>query len=339
MKSLPVVLHLIDDTTAGGVMQVLDFLRSDPEMARTATHKVEKVKRGAILSRLAYADVVVSHQTVSWSLLPALLALRTRFARTPLIHVEHSYTDGFVAHNVLRKRRFLLLLELAYGLFDRVVAVSNGQADWMVANRLLRGEKLSTIQSCVALDSFRSLPVPQNPSRVFAAIGRLDRQKGFDTLIAAFRACSDPDIALHIIGEGAEETTLKQLAGDDTRIVFKGFQENTATALAPVDVVIMPSRWEAYGLVAIETLAAGRKLLCSNIDGLCDHAQLGAVLFDAKNTLALKELISQEARSGSAGRHGVSRQMTLGLEDRFRECWSYLLFEVEARSPGEIAIV
>ncbi|MGB5864869.1 MAG: glycosyltransferase [Sulfitobacter sp.] len=330
MKTRPVLLHLIDDTTAGGVMQVLNFLRSDPEMARTATHKVEKVKRGAIFSRLEQADVIVSHQTVSWSVLPSLLALRTRFARTPLIHVEHSYTDAFVAHNVTHKRRFICLLKLAYGFFDRVVSVSNGQANWMVANRLLHGEKLSTIQSCVALDAFRSLPVPKNASRVFGAIGRLDDQKGFDALIKAFRECSDPDIALHIIGEGAQEDALKFLAGDDSRIVFKGFQENTAAALAPIDVVVMPSRWEAYGLVAIEALTAGRRLLCSNIDGLCDHEPLGAILFDAKNVLALKELILHEARFVRTDEQSVTGRMTLRLENRFRECWRHLLSEVGA---------
>lgn len=331
MKELPTVLHLVDDTTAGGVMRVLDFLRSDPEMAKTATHEVKFVKRGSLSWPVGAADVVVSHLTVSWSALPSLMTLRMRFARVPLIHVEHSYTEGFVAHNVTHKRRFIRLLKTAYGLFDRVVSVSKGQADWMIASRLIRGEKLSTIQSCVDLDAFRSLPASTNQARVFGAIGRLDGQKGFDTLIKAFRQCADPDIALHIIGEGAEEVALRSLAGDDPRIVFRGFYEDATAALASIDVVVMPSRWEAYGLVAIETLASGRRLLCSNIDGLRDHEQRGAVLFDGKNASILRELITHEARCGRIDAPNWSKQKTLQLESRFREAWHHMLREVDVQ--------
>ena len=109
------------------------------------------------------------------------------------------------------------------------------------------------------------------------AIGRLDRQKGFDTLISAFRHCKAQDLALHIYGEGAEEADLRRLAGDDRRIQFKGFASDPSAALAAVDVVAMPSRWEAYGLVALEALAAQRMLLVSGLDGLADHVATGAV--------------------------------------------------------------
>lgn len=325
MKQLPKILHLVDDTTAGGVMRVLDFLRTDREMAQTADHEVRPVKRGKIIGRLGPADVIVSHLAVSWRSLPALTALRATHPRTPLVHVEHSYTKGFVTHNVTNPLRFKSLLKLAYSLFDRIVCVSNGQADWMVASRLVHTDKLTTIQSCVDLSAFRALPAPAGPARVFAAIGRLDDQKGFDTLIKAFRRCADPDIELHIIGEGGQETALRTLAGPDSRIVFRGFQSDPVTALAGVDVVLMPSRWEAYGLVAVEALAAGRRLLCHNIDGLNDHARHGGVMMDATNLEELAELISREVKWGNAAREGSVVRTTRQLENQFRDCWQFML--------------
>ncbi|KIN60371.1 Glycosyltransferase [Sulfitobacter noctilucae] len=328
MKHLPKVLHLIDDTTAGGVMRVLDFLRSDSAMAQTADHKVKSVKRGTILGNLGPADVIVSHLAVSWRSLPALVGLRASHPRTPLVHVEHSYTEGFMTHNVPSHRRFKTLLKLAYSFFDWIVCVSNGQANWMVSNRLVHTDKLSTIQSCVDLSAFRALPAPTGPARVFGAIGRLDHQKGFDTLIKAFRQCSDPDIQLHIIGEGAEEPALKALAGNDRRIVFRGFQSDPVTAIANVDVVLMPSRWEAYGLVAVEALAAGRRLLCHDVDGLSDHAQHGGVMMETGNIKELSALIAREAKDGSQLKEGSIVRTTQQLENRFRDCWQYMLREV-----------
>jgi glycosyltransferase involved in cell wall biosynthesis len=328
MKQLPTVFHLIDDTTAGGVMRVLDFLRSDRDMAQTADHRVKSVTRGKIIGTLGPADVIVSHLAVSWRSLPSLVALRASHPRTPLVHVEHSYTEGFMTHNVPSDRRFKNLLKLAYSFFDRIVCVSNGQANWMVSSRLVHTDKLSTIQSCVDLTAFRALPAPTGPARVFGAIGRLDDQKGFDTLIKAFRQIPDADIALHIIGEGAQEPALKALAGTDSRIVFRGFQSDPVTALNEVDVVLMPSRWEAYGLVAVEALAAGRRLLCHNIDGLSDHARHGGVMMETANIKELSALIANEANGNGNIEEGSIVRTTRQLENRFRDCWQFMLREV-----------
>ena len=71
-------------------------------------------------------------------------------------------------------------------------------------------------------------------------------------------------------------TINSRLANGDPRIEFKGFAPAPVAAMAAVDIVAMPSRWEAYGLVAIEALAAKRNLLVSSIDGLKDHLEKGA---------------------------------------------------------------
>ena len=65
----------------------------------------------------------------------------------------------------------------------------------------------------------------------------------------------------------------------------------------------MPSRWEAYGLVAIEALAAGCKLVCSDVDGLSDHVDFGADLLagnDVTEWIQAIERLSIETRRLSA---------------------------------------
>ena len=270
------VLHLVDDTTAGGVIRVLDHILTAPALAEQADHSLRCVKRGSLLSARLDADVIVSHLAISWRALPMLVALRLMHPRTPLIHVEHSYTDHFTRHNVTRKGRFATLLRTAYALFNHVVAVSHAQGAWLVGTGAVKPAALSVIQSCVDLSAFRALAAPAGPVRVIGAIGRLDDQKGFDILVRAFRRTTNPDIALHIYGEGAQESSLRALAEDDPRIRFKGFAPDPVAAMAAVDAVAMPSRWEAYGLVAIEALAAQRPLLVNGIDGLTDHIPNGA---------------------------------------------------------------
>ncbi|GAA6200268.1 glycosyltransferase [Aquicoccus sp. SU-CL01552] len=278
--SRPRVVHLVDDTTAGGVMRVLDHILTAPEMGEMAQHDLVQVTRGRMSLKRIEADVIVSHLAVSWRALPMLAALRARHPRTPLVHVEHSYTQGFTAANVRRKRRFATLLRLSYRLFDRVVAVSRAQGDWLIRSGAVPAASLRVIRSCVDLSAFRALDPTKGRPRVIGAIGRLDRQKGFDTLIRAFRHLPDPDLSLHVHGEGPERDRLCALAGDDPRIRFMGFATDPVAAMQSVDVVAMPSKWEAYGLVAIEALCAKRCLLINPVDGLTDHIPHGAQAVD-----------------------------------------------------------
>ncbi len=285
------VVHLVDDTTAGGVMRVIDHITTSPELARTAAHSLRVVARGSLGIGRINADVIVSHLSVSWRNLPMFIALRAANARSSLVHVEHSYTECFVALNVTHRKRFATLLRTTYALFDRVVAVSHAQGQWLSARGYARADALHVIQSCTDMSAFRQLETRKGPVRVIGAIGRLDRQKGFDTLVAAFRNCPHQNIALHIYGEGSEEETLRRMAQNDERIRFMGFASDPVKAMAAVDAVVMPSRWEAYGLVAIEALSAGRDLLVNAVDGLKDHEMRGALVVPNPSVRAWRNAI------------------------------------------------
>ncbi|WP_424987224.1 glycosyltransferase family 4 protein [Microbulbifer sp. S227A] len=291
----PRVVHLVDDTTAGGVMRVLDFLSSSAALAEVADHEIRTIDRGRALPGRIGADIIVSHLAISWRALPMLLALRMGHVYTPLIHVEHSYTERFVALNVPRKRRFATLLKTSYALFNRVVAVSNGQRDWLLRQGHVRADRAVTIQSCVDLSGFRAVPATGKPLRVLGAIGRLDRQKGFDLAIRALRQMPSLPVELHFYGQGDQEPLLRELADGDGRIRFMGFAPDPVAAMASVDAVVMPSNWEAYGLVAIEALSARRPVLVNAIDGLLDHRQHGARVVPEMTVAAWSKAIREMA--------------------------------------------
>ena len=323
MRSLRVV-HLVDDTTAGGVMRVLDHLLTAPELSLDADHSLRVVDRKTLLTGPVKADVIVSHLAISWRILPMLLSLRARHSRTALIHVEHSYTEGFVAANVTRHRRFSLLLRITYRLFNRVVAVSHAQGQWLERSGAVRASALTVIQSCVDLAAFRAVDPVVAPIRVIGAIGRLNRQKGFDTLIKAFRRTTRPDITLHIYGEGAEEQALRRAAEGDPRIRFMGFVADPIAAIEAVDAVAMPSIWEAYGLVAIEAMSAGRQLLVNKVDGLVDHVAHGAIPVGDGSVDAWHREISNLV-DGRTAQDPVTYQQSLRWEHMFALKWRSVL--------------
>ena len=141
-----------------------------------------------------------------------------------------------------RKKRFLALMRVAYALFDTIVAVSHAQADWMQERNLAAADAIRVIHPTVDMRPLAAVPARSGAPRVIGAIGRLDRQKGFDILIEAFRLCPEEDARLLIFGEGSEREALERLAAGDTRIAFLGHVASPEEAYGAVDVVAMPSR-------------------------------------------------------------------------------------------------
>ena len=216
------IYHLVDDAGFGGVNRMLDHLTR--ALGTEEKHELVRVKRGQLSPpRLADASHIVSHLSVCWKNMPLMTALRARYAETPLIHVEHSYSERFVTARVENRERFETLLSAAYAMFDRIVAVSARQGNWL-GRKFVGPDRLAVIEPCVELDDFFALPDRiAGRKTVIGAIGRFDTQKGFDILIEGLRKSDRQDIEIHFYGQGEEEKRLKKLAGYDPRIVFKGY--------------------------------------------------------------------------------------------------------------------
>lgn len=306
-------------------MRVLDYILTSPDMAQIADHRRVTVTRGAVRALAFDCDMIVSHLAISWRTLPALLAIRLANRSTRFVHVEHSYTEAFVQHNVTNTGRFGVLLRAGFAIFDTIIAVSNAQADWFARGGYCPVDKIQTIRSCVDLSAFDQLERRPTRPRIIGAIGRLDRQKGFDLLIKGFRTLPDKDVALHIYGTGDEFKTLRDLAGGDPRITFKGFSPDPVRTYENVDMVVLPSRWEAYGLVAIEALCAQRIVLCADIDGLRDHKDYGAHLFNAHSPHAITETLAQMINTPPTASIQPSLPIGQAAERAFLEGWKTLI--------------
>ncbi|ETX14302.1 glycosyl transferase [Roseivivax halodurans JCM 10272] len=270
------IVHLVDDTPPESLGRYLDFLTGSSEMG-FGRHMVVPVLKNRAGGLSIEADVIVSHLPISWRGMPGLMSLRARHTGTPMVHVEHEYCEGFAEANVAGKRRFKTLLASAYSMFDRVVAVSPSQAAWFLRLGVVSKGELTVIPPSVDLASFRAVPAPGGPARVFGAIGPFQTQTGFDLLVRAFRRVEDPSLRLRLIGDGPERETLETFAKGDPRIEIRPFGANRAAALAGVDAVAMPSRWEPFGLGALEARAAGRTVIAAHVDGLADQAFEGVL--------------------------------------------------------------
>jgi len=99
------------------------------------------------------------------------------------------------------------------------------------------------------------------------SLGRLNKAKGMDLLIAAFRASAPRDAVLAILGEGEELATLQRLAGGDARIRLLGYRTDVNAALHAMDLFVSPSREEAFPLAILEAMRAGLPLIATATQG------------------------------------------------------------------------
>jgi len=261
-------VHLLDDVALGGVTVALKNFQ-DLRLQKIAQIDTRTVSPQNSIAPKIQADIIIIHFTMAWNKLLFLASLRVRNPNVRVILVEHSYTKGFERYNVKWHLRFRQMLRIAYALCDQVVAVSEGQAKWLSSFCLRRN--LKVISQSRPLKEFDQLALTEySKSRpvIFGAIGRFHRQKGFDNLITAFRAAAMENAKLRIAGYGDDEDKLRALTAGDSNIEFVGKVSDAASFYQSVDVVAIPSRWEAFGLVASEAMAAGKFVIAADTDGL-----------------------------------------------------------------------
>ena len=178
---------------------------------------------------------------------------------------------------------------------DSVVSVSQH-----ALNEHLRRHYLEDLPATVIYNiqgAFKSfLPQTRNgqlsADLVFGFIGRVEEEKGIETLLAATRQLHRSNWKLKIAGKGLDGYVDKLARRfPDSRIEWLGFTD-AAKFYSSVDVVVIPSLWgEPLPYVCVESLHAGRSLICASSGGIPEIARLSHLVefFPAGHENALAE--------------------------------------------------
>lgn len=104
----------------------------------------------------------------------------------------------------------------------------------------------------------------------FVAMGRLEHQKGFDTLLKAFSLVRGSSNAkLIIFGNGSlreKLTLLINKLGLQDSVDLPGYTANPISQMAAATAFVLSSRFEGFGLVIVEALASGTRVVSTDCD-------------------------------------------------------------------------
>ena len=132
-------------------------------------------------------------------------------------------------------------------------------------------------------------------------VGRLEEKKGVDTLIKAISIIVEKygcNYSLDVYGEGSCRGNLEEmvhLLRLEQFVHFKGYQEKEKIeeAFINADITVVPSKYEAFGLVVIEAMNKGCPLICSDIETFTEivSQDYNGVLFRNQDSGDLAEKI------------------------------------------------
>ena len=268
------VMHLIPNMTGGGAERlVFDWPESQDEIEITKTYLNELLpnkrfvlNRFMLIKRL-FKEVhrIKPHIIHTHLSLPFYLGaiLKFRFG-IKWIHTEHN------TYNRRQKYRVIVLIDkILYKYCDLIVAISSGTKKRV---QKIYSDKLNliVIDNGIKLRNIGKNSPIQGRGLKIASVGSLSYQKGYDIAINQLSNLKNLEIKqYHIYGKGEMYGELLGLiAKSKLDIRLMGWTDDIDKVFDDADVLLIPSRWEGFGLVAVEALSTGTPIIISDVDGM-----------------------------------------------------------------------
>ena len=189
-------------------------------------------------------------------------------------HYHNDYSDKWDENALCLERRLAAITDAGLAVSSAVadhVADRVGLSCELAENGIDRGRVI-----CGDRAAGRALLGATGADLVVGLVGRVCRQKGIDTFVeAAIRSLAEvPRARFAVIGDAEDADLMAAMtarieeAGQGDRIRFVGHCEAIADVLAALDLLATPSRWEGFGLMLAEAMAAGVPVVASEVGGI-----------------------------------------------------------------------
>ena len=193
----------------------------------------------------------------------------------PIITTEHGNAMGHIRRHRVLWRYILERFDLLF--CDQILANSYASLDAVHQAYKFPIAKIKVLYLGINLQQFK-LKLTHSSTMVTRRIGYVGRisnsHKGVDFIPHVARGLLDrgvQDIEFIIIGDGPDRKKVETLCcklGVSHLFSFIGFRQDIETILPTLDVLLMPSRFEPFGLSALEALAVGVPVVGFDVDGL-----------------------------------------------------------------------
>ena len=314
------VAHLLKSPGRGGVPKVVEALIRHTETSRVATHAFY-LKPGQDADPLAGLDIPIRTATSASkaSAMTDLVAFLDRY-RIDILHTHsfrpnlygriagavlrpsglriaahyhNDYDDKWDADALLVERRLSAITDAGFAV-SSAVAAHVAERVGLVCEIAQNGIDRRRVTGG-SRDAGRCALGLGNMDQVVGLVGRVCRQKGIDIFVeAAIRIAGTlPRTQFVVLGDVEDKDLATSLlarietAGLGQRIRLAGYRPDMADMFAALDLLVAPSRWEGFGLMLAEAMAAGVPVLASAVGGIPEVLGEAGLLIPPEDPAAL----------------------------------------------------
>jgi len=212
-----------------------------------------------------------------------------KLLKKPLVSTFHStelerkqFNNGKAIPQILEYEDQLLQFS------DHIIVCSDYMKNILIKRRSDRNKSISVIPNGIIIEDFsktlsrddalKRFPFIKTP--FLLGMGRLVKEKGFHVLIESFSQIhkNHPTLKLVLAGMGPYESEIKQmvdLKGLESKVIFVGFLNELErnTLLSKCEILVVPSLYEPFGIVALEGMVSAKPVLAFKTGGLTEILQ------------------------------------------------------------------
>jgi glycosyltransferase involved in cell wall biosynthesis len=220
-----------------------------------------------------------------------------------------------------------------YGLYDRVIAISQGIADVLLEEGVVE-HKLVCVRSAVDVETYQKrcdkswfnaeFDLPEN-ALVMATVAQLISRKGHRFLLQAMPRLIErfPNLRWLIFGKGPLKQELQEqiaMQGLQTHVQLAGFRQDLPKVYPCLDLLVHPALMEGLGIALLQAASAGLPIVAVDAGGMPEVVEDGVngrlvpggsvdVLGDAVEQLLADESLRKEM--GDSGREKMRRSFSV----------------------------
>ena len=253
----------------------------------------EHVDRVKAIAEQCNLDVIVAMTTNG---VASIFPLALRGLNTAFVFSEHNQPDFYVKQWWGIGKDFSAKMAMRDALINAANKVHVLRAS-CAPEELVAANKVHVIPNAVEPTQLRASPPVDHRPIKFISIGRLSPEKGLQDAILAFEILKDkiPEWEYKIFGDGPLLSELEALTKRlrlSGRIKFMGHTSTPLHSLAESHLLLMPSKFEGWPLVAGEAQSVGLPIIgfrdCDSLSEAFGPSS-GAQLLNARSPLALAE--------------------------------------------------
>jgi glycosyltransferase involved in cell wall biosynthesis len=231
-----------------------------------------------------------------------------------VIYTPHAF--GFMMQSSAWKRALFSELETRLSLVADAIVCGSDYEQRAAIEAGIPPDRLHRIYNGIAIrdTSARAQIVRETGPLRLLFVGRFDRQKGLDVLLNAMSQLPPDMFSLVVVGAPVQDGAVDQPRLPNVEYIGWLPHDELSRFYAEADVLVMPSRWESFGLVAVEAHSHGVPVVatrCCSLPEIVEHKRSG-LLFDVDDSAGLANLLLSTPRAhwremGRAGRQNVEK--------------------------------